>query len=376
MILPSSQPGIFPQGRLHHLVQAACGDVDPHCAWHAYAEQLGNGFPNEGELRVFPLIAERLGGDLNQQPLAKYLESARRWARMQAMLNKQLSRQVGTLFKDAGTPLMWTKGAALAARTDQRPDLRPSADIDALFRWEDVDRILDVAEAQGWKTRLGLLRNKARARYANTELSYDIGARGELDLQWRPRMSFTYDTEIQLWLWQDQTRILDETGIRYASDTWLMLEILDHGLNANEVHPIRWVVDAVRLLEWRHESIDWEMFVDIIIRNKLHYCYSIGLQTLAAYSPHVPQSVLDRLQNTRVTFLDREELRARLCAENLAVAYVAQQSLNRLRREPSKMYFKSPVNPFRRELDISLRTKLIIAARNITTRILFPLWYI
>jgi len=371
-----SQPGVFPEGRLHHLVQAACGSADPQSAWRACAEALGDGFPNEGELRVFPLIASRLGGDLSQHPLAKYLESARRWARMQAMLNQQLSSQIGALFKAEGIPLMWTKGAALVARTDQRADLRPSADIDALFRWEDVDRILKLGEAQGWKPRLSLIRNKARARYVNTELSYDIGARGELDLQWRPRMAFTYDTQIQPWLWQDPTRVADDTGTYYASDTWLLIEVLDHGLNANEVHPIRWVIDAVRLLEWRHASIDWEMFVEIVTRNKLHYCFYIGLQAVAKYSPHIPQSVLDQLQKTRVSFLDKEELKARLSAQNLAKAYSAQHALNRLRREPSKMYYKSPVNPLLRRLNISMPARAIIAARNIFTRVLFLLWYL
>ncbi|NOR61142.1 MAG: hypothetical protein GQ535_01440 [Rhodobacteraceae bacterium] len=371
-----SQPGIFPEGRLHHLVLAACGSADPQSAWRAYADALGDGFPNEGELRVFPLVADRLGGDLSQQPLAKYLESARRWARMQAMLNQQLSGQIGALFQAEGIPLMWTKGAALVARTDQRPELRPSADIDALFRWEDVDRVLELGEAQGWKPRLGLMKNKARARYANTELSYNIGARGELDLQWRPRMAFTYDTQIQPWLWQDPTRAEDKTGTPYASDTWLLIEVLDHGLSANDVHPIRWVIDAVRLLEWRHASIDWEMFAEIVTRNKLHYSFYIGLQAVAKYSPHIPQTVLEQLQNTRVTYLDREELKARLSAQNLATVYNTQQALNRLRRAPSKMYYKSPVNPLLKGLDISVKTRFIIAARNVFTRIFFPLWYL
>ncbi len=376
MLSACPQPGIFPEGRLHHLVLAACGDSDAETAWRAYAEALGADFPNEGELRVFPLIASRLGNDPGRYPLAKYLESARRWARMQAMVNRQLSARVGALFKAAEIPLMWTKGTALVARTDQRPDLRPSADLDALFRWEDVDRILDLAAAQGWTTRLGLMKNRARARYSNTELSFDIGTRGELDLQWRPRMAFSYDPEIQPWLWQDPARETDQSGIPFASDTWLLIETLDHGLNANDVHPIRWVIDAVRLLAWRHATIDWAMFAEITIRNKLHYSFHLGLQTVAKYSPHVPQPVLEQLQKPRVTFLDKEELKARLGAENLEKAYIAQQSLNRLRREPSKMYYKRPANPLQKNLEISIPAKATIAARNVFTRVLFPLWYL
>lgn len=370
------QPGIFPEGRLHHLVLAACGDGDPQTAWRAYTEALAEAFPNEGELRLFSLIADRLGGDLSAHPLSKYLQSARRWARMQAMLNQQLSTQIGSLFKAEGIPLMWTKGTALVSRTDERRDLRPSADLDALFRWEDVEKILELSEAKAWTPRLGLMKNRARARTTNTELSFDIGARGELDLQWRPRMLFTYDTQIQHWLWQDSAGTEDASGTLIANDTWLMIETLDHGLNANDVYPIRWIVDAVRLLQWRHMSIDWEMFVDIVMRNKLHHSFHLGLQTVALYSPHVPQFVLDTLGKARVNYLDREELNVRLRAKSLDISYVSQHALNKLRREPSKTYFILPANPLAQKLDISAMSKLTIAARNIFTRILFPLWYL
>ncbi len=357
------------------MVLAACGDCDPQPAWQAYADALADGFPNEGELRLFSLIAERLSGDLASQPLAKYLQSARRWARMQAMLNQQLSREIGALFKAEGIPLMWIKGTALVARTDQRRDLRPSADLDALFRWEDVEHILALAGREGWTPHLGLLKNLKQARYVNTELSYKIGAYGELDLQWRPRMAFTYDRRIQSWLWQDPSRVQDATGTTIASDTWLFIEILDHGLVANEVYPIRWLVDAVRLLHWRHENIDWGMVLDIIKRNKLHHHYFSGLESVARYSPHIPPFVMDALRKTPVNFLDREELKARLSAENLGKGFFAQQALNKLRREPSKLYYRSVVNPLSRNMDLSVATRLTFAGRNVLTRVLFPLWY-
>ncbi len=371
-----AQPGIFPEGRLHHLVVAACGDTDPQAAWQAYATALAGDFPNEGELRLFPLVADRLGGDPAGQPLAKYLQNAQRWARMQAMLNRQLATQTGALFRDAGIALMWTKGTALVARTDQRRDLRPSADLDALFRWPDVERILELATAQKWQPRLGLMADRAKARYLNTEISYRIGARGELDLQWLPRLSFAYDGELQDWLWQDPPPARDDTGTPYANDTWLLLEVLDHGLAANAVYPIRWVVDGVRLLHWRHDSIDWAAFVDIVTRNKLHHSYLLGLQTLARYSPHIPGFVLQALQKRPVNYLDREELKIRLSAENLTQAHAGQLTLNRLRREPSKRYYKSGADPLNRQMRVSPKTRATIAARNITTRLLFPLWYL
>lgn len=373
---PTAQPGIFPEERLHHLVQAACVDTDTKAAWQAYSQALGDDFPNEGELRIFPLIADRLGENIDDQPLAKYLRSTRRWARMQSMVNRQLSEQIGQLFKAENIPLMWTKGTALVAHTDQRPELRPSTDIDALVHWEDVERIQALGKAQGWTPHLEPQINHSRARYANTEISFDIGARGELDLQWLPRLPFAYDTEIQRWLWQDQGLATDASGIPYTSSTWLIIEIIEHGLNANAVHPIRWVVDAVRLLEWRHESVDWQAIIEILKRNKLHHSFHIGLQTIAQYSEYIPDSVLEALGNIRVSYLDREEFRARITATDISQGYLTLRALNRLRREPSRIYYKAPPSPIKRRINLSSRTRLAIAGRNIYTRLLFPLWYL
>lgn len=371
-----SKPGIFPQGRLHYLVLAACGAGDPQLAWDAYADALANDFPNEGELRLFPLIADRLGGDLRSQPLTKYLQSTQRWARMQAMVNRQMAGQIGRLFKAKNLDLMWTKGTAIIARTDGRPELRPSVDLDALFRWDDVEQILALGKAQGWAPRTVLHKNRKRARYRNTEISFDIGARGELDLQWLPRLAFAYDRKIQPWLWQDNTRAQDAHGTFYASDTWLMIETIDHGLNANSVYPIRWLVDAVRLLHWRQNSIDWEMLVEIVKRNKLHYSFLKGLETVARYSPHIPQNVLNALKKPRASHLDREEFKVRVSIDDPAARYVARRVLTRLRREPSRIYYKAPPNPLDLKLKISARAKLAIAVRNVGSRALFPLWYI
>lgn len=292
------------------------------------------------------------------------------------MLNNQLAADLGAMFKAEEIALMWTKGTALVARTDGRADLRPSADLDALFQWQDVDRILALAKARGWTPRLGLHENRNRARYVNTELSFDIGNHGQLDLHWMPRLPFAHDEKLQTWLWNDPSRSVDGTGVFYASDTWLLIEIIDHGLNVNTVYPIRWLVDAVRFLEQRHAMIDWQALTDIVIRNKLHYSYLIGLQTLAAYSAHVPDTVLARLGQKRVGFLDRDELQNRVGAKDMSQAYLTHLALTKLRRAPSKRYFKFPPNPLSRRVKLSLRTRLLIAGRNVFTRLFFPLWYL
>lgn len=63
---------------MHHLVRSTCGDCDPLAAWQAYTHALADDYPNEGELRLFPLVADRIGGDPSKLPLAKFLRSTQR----------------------------------------------------------------------------------------------------------------------------------------------------------------------------------------------------------------------------------------------------------------------------------------------------------
>lgn len=358
---------------MHHLVLAATKDTATH--WIDYTNSLKGDFPNEGEMRLYPLIADRLGEVNDATPLAKYLRSSQRWARMQTMVNRRLADEVGRLFITENIPLMWTKGTALVQRIDKRPDLRPSSDIDAIFKWRDVERVIALGNNLNWTPRSGISDNRDYARHANTELSYSIGQLGELDLEWNPRTPFCYDPTLREWMWQDTGLAQDQNGISYASDTWLLIEVIEHGVSANAVYPIRWVVDGIRLLESRHQNIDWQKFIEFAKLYKLHHTFAIGLAVIARYSDHVPQWVLNKLEEMPVSYLDKEEYRSRVTSEDLGVAHRVKYYLNQLRRKPSRQYYKSPPSPLRRGIPVTIRTRFLVAFRNLFTRLLFPLWY-
>ncbi|MBL4807070.1 MAG: nucleotidyltransferase family protein [Rhodobacteraceae bacterium] len=366
------QPGIFPSGRLHYLVKAACASEDIESDWQAYHHALANDYPNEGELRIFPLIADRLGEVTEHTPLIKHLNSSRRWARMQTMINRQLAIQTGEAFKNAGIPLMWTKGHALVRRVDNRPELRPSSDIDGIIKWENVDQIGKLADQLGWKSKFLLVKNRQIAWFRNSEMSFHVGNSGLVDLSWQPRMPFTFDPFVNDWIWQHANPAVDAQGIPFANDTWLLLETIEHGLRANSVYPIRWLVDAVRLIERRHRSIDWDMLEDIAKRYKLQLVLGTGLTEISKYSTLVPDQILENLSNFRPTAMDREEHRARTFAPDNNEGHTVSFKINQLRRAPFSVYRKSPLNPIGQRGLLSPLSRGKIALLNILARLTTP----
>lgn len=370
---PRLQPGIYPEGRLHYLVKAACASEDVAGDWQAYHDALANDYPNEGEMRLFPLIADRLGEVAIHTPLSKYLNSSRRWARMQTMVNRQLAIQTGEAFVNAGIPLIWTKGHALVNRIDNRPELRPSSDIDGIVKWESVDQISKLAEKLGWQSKFSLMKNRQLAWFRNAEMSFHVGNSGFVDLSWQPRMIFTYDPFVNDWIWQQSEPTIDPQRIPFVNDTWLLLETIEHGLRSNSVYPIRWLVDAVRLIERRHSTINWDVLESIAERYKLQFVLASGLAEIAKYSRLVPEQILTNLSGFRPSAIDREEHRARTFAPDVTVGYDVSFKINQIRRAPFRIYRKYTLSPFGQRGLLSPFSRAKIALLNIAARLSKPI---
>ena len=317
---------------------------------------------------MFPLIANRLGEVTADTPLKTLLESSQRWARMRALINRQQAETIGCLFNEADLPLVWTKGTALANRIDQRPELRPSSDLDALIRWQDTERVIELARQQKWTPNISLRKNRKRARYLDSEISFYMGREGALDLAWKPRTPFTYDPFISNWIWETSHQ-KDCNGILFACDTWLLLETIEHGLYVNSVYPIRWVIDAVRLIDTCKETIDWPMLLDLSARYRLTHLLFTALKIVEKYTENIPEWVWAKQKRFRPSLLDKAEFRVRIISPDLDTAYPAFLALNRLRREPLHLWTKLP--PIRiNNTTVGIFSRTCIPLRNMTAKML------
>lgn len=300
--------GAFPDGRVDHLIRAILAPDAVAGHWAAYAACLGSDRPNEGEARLFPLVARNLAGRLGGVAMAERLQKSLAWARIRQTLSSRARAQIAERLGAAGIPLLWTKGTALTAAVYAPEEPRISMDVDVILRWPDVERVTALADAAGWVPKLAPPSFDESGALSGTELSYSIPGLVEVDFSWQPRMPFAFDPTLRDWLWGRRDPAL---AAQSADPTWLLLETLEHGLVANAVSPIRWVVDAVLLIRRCGSSIDWEMLADFAFRYRLVLPVRRGLETVRQYGADVPSHIRDRLEAHEPSPVETAEFDAR-----------------------------------------------------------------
>ncbi len=362
--------GILPNGRLKHLVLAATDHQNAETHWERYVHETRYTFPNEGEFRLFPLIAWHLGP--NPEVSAKvWLSENTKWAEARTEQILAAQGDLESLLHHHGCRLLWTKGTALSQLVYPHPALRPSSDLDAICAWDDLQALSEIATAHAWRAKLGQVALAKGQRYSGNEISWVIPSGIELDVCWMPRQTFAYDPFLVDMILAQAAKQPGFTS--YADPSWLLIEAIDHGLSANLVSPIRWVVDGVRLVDELGASIDWDMVLEVGNRYRTTAMLHFGLSTIAGFTPNVPEGVLEEMARHKRHPLEIDEVHARAQVVDLGEAYRTARRYNLLLRAPHNIYRRSAPSPLAKGPGQTLHLRVAIAAKNLYSRLLWPL---
>ena len=362
--------GILPIGRLEHLVLAATDHQNSRTHWERYVHETRYTFPNEGEFRLFPLVAWQLGP--NPEVSAKvWLTENTKWA--EARTEQILLAQAGleSQLKSQGCRLMWTKGTALSQLVYPHPAVRPSSDLDAICSWDDLPALSELATKHAWQIKLGNGVIAKNQRYSGNEVSWALPSGVELDVCWMPRQTFAYDPFLVETTLKQARKQPEFTS--YADPSWLLIEAIDHGLSANLVSPIRWVVDAVWLVDKLGAQIDWDLVFEVGKRYRTTAMLHFGLTIIARFTPNIPDAVLEAMERNKSHPLEVDEIHARAEVVDLGEAYRAARRYNLVLRAPHSIYRRSIPSPLTNDPGQTLRLRLAIAAKNLYSRLIWPL---
>lgn len=359
--------GILPIGRLEHLVRAATDSKNAMEHWENYLHACRFAFPDEGEFRLFPLVEHNLGCSATEAKGQRWFQEARESTVTHSKNLKASQRKLEEELDLHGVSLIWTKGTALANTIYPEHHLRPSSDLDALCQWDDLDNIFNFARANGWESKLGEREYDNNRRYSGSEMSWIMPDDVVLDVGWMPRVSFAFDPYMMNWLKQQA----GGTPVSYANPTWLLIEAIEHGLSANVVSPIRWVVDAIWIIQTNEGEIEWEFILEITQRYRLNTIMYLGISTVAQFTDKIPQHVIDQLLIGANSSILKDELYARVGHTNLAVNYHVTRRYNLALRAPSRIYLKNVVTPLGTEAKQSINLRCRLAARNIYVRLVW-----
>lgn len=198
--------------------------------------------------RALPLLV-----DATEQG-RRSLEANSRRERLRAMLVAGATASLQQQVRAEGIPALIYKGAALGAALGEEVGERPSADVDVLIRWGDLDRVHQLLTRNGHalKPRYSWIPSRVERRLECERTYVDVEG-VSVDLHWWVDTGRSFRTDFDtLWAARRHVR-LAESDVETLGDMDALLVTAVHG--CRELwHSAKWIVDAGRQLDRMHHS--------------------------------------------------------------------------------------------------------------------------
>lgn len=321
--------GVLATGRLDPLVRASIDRTVSTRQWDRYAKMLGSAKPDEGESRLYPMVAAQLGSKAAEQPRAELLLDARRLGLAREAMTFDAAAQAADRLAAQGMRAIFPKGLALQMRYYRTPGMRYSADVDLFVLSEQVARALAALEQSGFER----VTHEQRAMPADWLVRYRraVNLRApngiHVDIRWAPARALEFQPSAGREFAADAVTV-DYGGREWVipAPAWLLFETIEHGMAYNEVAPIRWIPDALQIIRDPSAAIDWDWFLDLARSAKVCHVVATGLAELARFGAAIPPEVSRGLAAERTSWLERFHARVTLRPPRQPFASFSQRS--------------------------------------------------
>jgi hypothetical protein len=220
-----------------------------------------------GSQRLLPLLYRKITKVNPDDPIIKsikgyYLYS---WYRNQVLLQKL--KNVLSRFKPFNIEIIVLKGIPLSILYYKDLGTRPMSDFDIVVKPENINFSLSLLQSDGWiDLRTGKPFINAEGLLGNARALIDPD-NTELDFHWK-LFKETYDSKLDKELWENKIQFrIEDLNIFTLNPTDHLLKILVHGLEGNEVPSIRWIADAIVVIQ--SEKIDWDLLIERAIKRRM-----------------------------------------------------------------------------------------------------------
>lgn len=274
-------------------------------AWEKWKSSTDIDQLDVGSHRLIPLLYRNLHNQGIEDPfMGKFKGVYRRtWYE-----NQLLFHNISTLlrsFHDAGIETMLLKGAALVLLHYKDYGVRPMADLDVLVHPEQALTAVNLMGKLGWKKAGTFI--ETHVIVAHGRMFRDSDGR-DIDLHWYVLPECCYPhADDDFWDGAVSVR-LHEVPTRALNPTDHLLHICVHGAQWNSVPTIRWVADAMMILNTSQHEIDWNRLLVQVQRRSLILPLRETLTYLRdVFSAPIPAAILSGIQNIPVSKMERVE---------------------------------------------------------------------
>lgn len=266
--------------------------------WEEYLEP--------GSFRLLPLLYTNLQKqDVNDPAMGKLKGIYRQaWSKNQTLFH-EMAKVVDDL-QQAGISTMLLKGASLSLLYYKNNGARPMADIDVLVPLKQARFATELLQKAGWTSPVPLSEQDITYGHA-IQLSNRQGK--EFDLHWRPFNGCRDEYEKDFW---DNALPVKMTNIHSLAPnpTDMLFHVIIHGVVWNPIPPIRWIADALTLINSADFKIDWQRLMGLARKHHLCLRLKTGLQYLHdRFHPCIPPEVMKTVISLPVSYLEKIEYR-------------------------------------------------------------------
>jgi len=276
-------------------------------AWKAWQYQIDwNDHPDQGSFRLLPLVYTNLHKHGNNDPIMGKLKGIYRnaWSKNQTLFH-EMARVVDYLQQE-GIRTMLLKGASLSLLYYKNNGARPMADIDVLVPLEQARRACEVLQKVGWMPSPPLSDMDLIFGHA---VQLKNSREREFDLHWRPFNSCSDNFEKDFWSEATPVKMANVQSLS-PSPTNMLFHVIIHGMTWNAVPSIRWIADALILINSDQFTINWQQLMNTARKNYLSLRLKNGLRYLHdTFHPSIPASIMKAVDNLPVSYLEKIEYR-------------------------------------------------------------------
>jgi hypothetical protein len=277
-------------------------------AWQEWKDKTDlEGHLDRGSFRLLPLLYKNLLRHRVEDPFMNKLKGIyrREWYKNQ-MFFFEMSKVLRYLHEE-GIRTMILKGAALTVLHYKDYGVRPMADIDVLVPTSDVVLAIDLLDRAGWTPAAGFTNDDLHCRHA-AQLTHQSGK--ELDLHWHLlHESCRKDSDTDFWNGAVPAKMKD-VSTKALNPADALLHVIVHGVKWNPEPPIRWIADAMSIINCSDSQIEWERLihqakkhrVSLRVKEALNYLYG-------GFQASVPVAVIGKLDDIRISLVERFEFR-------------------------------------------------------------------